>query len=98
MRHDADARPGIARVRDHVDAGFLRCFGDGGDARADAAGNASLAGSSSWTVDMTAPSAPVINSWSDDTGAAGDGIHADRAITLGDKELPGRGDDGGALR
>ncbi|MBN8524581.1 MAG: Ig-like domain repeat protein [Planctomycetes bacterium] len=48
----------------------------------DTAGNSATASSVVTTVDLTAPPAPVISSWSDDTGALGDGITADRTPTL----------------
>ncbi|MFM7540492.1 MAG: Ig-like domain-containing protein, partial [Planctomycetota bacterium] len=49
----------------------------------DAAGNQSGASSALvLTIDTTAPGAPVISSWSEDTGVPGDGITSDATITL----------------
>lgn len=48
----------------------------------DLAGNAATSPAVALTVDLTAPPAPVISGWSDDTGAAGDGITADKTPTL----------------
>ncbi|MFM7540846.1 MAG: Ig-like domain-containing protein, partial [Planctomycetota bacterium] len=49
----------------------------------DAAGNQSVASSALVvTIDTAAPGAPVISSWSDDTGVPGDGITSDTTITL----------------
>ncbi|MFM7111635.1 MAG: Ig-like domain-containing protein, partial [Planctomycetota bacterium] len=49
----------------------------------DVAGNQSVASSALvLTIDTKAPGAPVINSWSDDTGVPGDGITSDATITL----------------
>jgi hypothetical protein len=54
------------------------------DARTvDAAGNLSASGADLIVVvDATPPAAPVITSFSDDTGALGDGITADNTLTL----------------
>ncbi len=49
----------------------------------DAAGNASAASAGvNTTIDTTAPAAPVITGWSDDTGTANDQITSDNTLTL----------------
>ncbi|MFM7110758.1 MAG: Ig-like domain-containing protein, partial [Planctomycetota bacterium] len=51
-------------------------------AGSDIAGNPSMAASVAWTVDRTAPAAPVIASFSPDTGTVGDRITAKASLTF----------------
>src|SRR5205823_3658871 len=62
-------------------------FSDGGHSftaqATDAAGNTGAASTAvAVTVDTTAPAAPAITGYSDDTGVSGDGITGDKTLSL----------------